>query len=237
MDTTSPPPPGTTLFNLLASHDGIGVRPAEGFLSTEEIDGLVELTHGQGGLHGTYDRNGKPLPYELNVSFPDLFGGPDDPLMVDRILLLHTIVLALAGVPAIYVNSLIATTNDTAAVEADGIRRSINRGRVDLADVPDPSGNTWQGRIYGGLIERAALRRRHPAFHPDGAQALGDLGGVLAIDRTSPDGTESISVLCNMTNSVKTIALTAPATCLLTNTVIEPGANLAPYQAVWLDAS
>ena len=237
MDTAPPPPPGTTLFNFLASHDGIGVRPAEGFLTTEEIDGLVELAHEHGGLHGTYDRNGMALPYELNVSFPDLFGGPDDPLMVDRILLLHTIVLTLAGVPAIYANSLMATTNDAAAVEADGIRRSINRGRVDLADVPDPSANTWQGRIYGGLIERAALRRRHPAFHPDGAQALRDLGGVLAIDRTSPDGTELITVLCNMTHSDKTIDLTAPATCLLTNTTIEPGAKLAPYQAVWLVAS
>ena len=33
MANTTPPPPGTTLFNFLASHDGIGVRPAEGFLS------------------------------------------------------------------------------------------------------------------------------------------------------------------------------------------------------------
>lgn len=237
MDTAPPPPPGTTLFNFLASHDGIGVRPAEGFLTSEEIDGLVELTHERGGLHGTYNRNGVPLPYELNVSFPDLFGGAGDPLMVDRILLLHTIVLALAGVPAIYVNSLMATTNDLAAYEADGIRRSINRGRVDLADVPDPSSNTWQGRIFGGLIERAALRRRHKAFHPEGPQRLRDLDGMLAIDRVSPDGNESITVLCNMTETTKTVPIDAPALCLLTNRTIEPGDALGPYQAVWLITS
>ncbi len=237
MDAASPPPPGTTLFNFLASHDGIGVRPAEGFLTNEEIDGLVRLAHERGGLHGTYNRNGVPLPYELNVSFPDLFGGADDPLMVSRILLLHTIVLALAGVPAIYINSLMATTNDIAGYEADGIRRSINRGRVDLADVPDPSAGTWQGRIYGGLIERAALRRRHRAFHPDGAQVLRDLDGILAIDRESPDGSESITVLCNMTDAVKVIDVSNPTTCLLSNRSIEPGDALAPYQSVWFTTS
>lgn len=238
MATAPPPPPGTTLFNFLASHDGIGVRPAEGFLTSEEIDGLVELTHERGGLHGTYDRNGVPLPYELNISFPDLFGGADDPFMVDRILLLHSIVLALAGVPAIYINSLMATTNDTAAVEADGIRRSINRGRVDLEDVPHADDDTWQGRLFAGLVERAALRRRHSPFHPEGRQVLRDLDGVLAIDRTSPDGSESITVLCNMTDGSR--ALTAEMLGgdsrheLLTGRDLRCDDSLEPYQAAWL---
>ena len=236
MATATPPPPGTTLFNFLASHDGIGVRPAEGFLTGEEITDLVDLTHAHGGLHGTYNRDGVPLPYELNVSFPDLFGGPDDPLMVDRILLLHTIVLALAGVPAIYINSLMATTNDRAAYEADGIRRSINRGRVDLADVPNRWGETWQGRIYGGLIERAALRRRHAAFHPEGEQTLRDLGGVLAIDRISPDRGESVSVICNMTAEEQTVAIDGSAACLRTSIRHVDNVVLPAYGAAWLSA-
>lgn len=238
MATAPPPPEGTTLFNFLASHDGIGVRPAEGFLSPEEIDGLVELTHERGGVHGTYDRKGVPLPYELNVSFPDLFGGADDPLMVQRILLLHTIVLALAGVPAIYINSLMATTNDTAAHEADGIRRSINRGRVDLSEVPDPDDGTWQGHLYGGLIERASLRRKHRAFHPDGAQQLRDLSGALAIDRTSPDGTESITVVCNVSDQPHVLANDAfvggERLCLRTGSLVRKGDSIAPYEALWL---
>ena len=238
MQTAPPPPPGTTLFNFLASHDGIGVRPAEGFLTPEEIDGLVKLAHDRGGYHGTYDRNGVPLPYELNVSFPDLFGGPDDPLMVERILMLHTIVLALAGVPAIYINSLLATTNDNAAVEADGIRRSVNRGRTDLANVPDRAGDSWQSRVYRGLLERAAVRRRHLAFHPEGSQELRDLGGMLSIERTSPDGSQSVTVICNMTDEPKTLSVddlgSEPRHCLFWNTDFTAGSTLAPYQAVWL---
>ncbi len=235
MNTAPPPPPGTTLFNFLASHDGIGVRPAEGFLSSEEIAGLVELTHDRGGMHGTYDRNGEALPYELNVSFPDLFGGPDDPHMVDRILLLHTIVLALAGVPAIYINSLMATTNDTDAVAADGVRRSINRGRVQRTNVPEFGGDSWQSRIYTGLLTRAAIRRRHSAFHPDGSQRLHDLGrGLLAIDRTSPDQHNTVTVLCNLTDEPRAIFPDRPATCLLTGTVWEQKVELGPYESAWL---
>jgi len=234
MENAPPPPPGTTLFNFLASHDGIGVRPAEGFLSGDEIAGLVELAHSRGGMHGTYDRNGIPLPYELNISFPDLFGGPEDPFMVDRILVLHTIVLALAGVPAFYVNSLLATTNDNEAVEADGVRRAINRGRVHLDDVPPIDGDSWQSRIYSGLIERASLRRQHPAFHPDGAQELSDLDGVLCVQRTAPDGSETIRVLCNLTDEQRTVALGKPSTCVLTNRQSTDAVELAPYESVWI---
>ncbi len=234
MAEASPPPPGTTLFNFLASHDGIGVRPAEGFLSNDDIEGLVQLTHDRGGMHGTYSRNGEDRPYELNIAFPDLFGGPDDPHMVDRIILLHTIVLALAGVPAIYINSLMATTSDHAAVEADGIRRSINRSRVHVNDVPSLADDTWQSRLYRGLLDRAALRRSSPAFHPQGAQQLRDLDGVLAIDRTSVDGGEQVSVYCNMTDETKHVAVDDSFHCLLTGHDLTDEVELPPYGSVWL---
>ena len=31
---------GTTYFNFIASHDGIGLRPAEGLISDRELDNL-----------------------------------------------------------------------------------------------------------------------------------------------------------------------------------------------------
>ncbi len=237
MANTTPPPPGTTLFNFIASHDGIGVRPAEGFLSDAEISELVELAHARGGTHGTYSRGGEDFPYELNISFPDLFGGPDDPHMPDRIVLLHTIMLAIAGVPAIYINSLMATTNNIEEMAADGVRRTINRGRVDLTDVPDRDGDTWQSKIYRGLVDRAALRRTHGAFHPEGTQTLRDLDGVLAIERNAPFGLErgatTVTVFCNMTDEEQTVALGRPGTCLLTGVESTDVLVLAPYASAW----
>ena len=247
MQAAPAPPPGTTLFNFLASHDGIGVRPAEGFLTSEEIDELVELAHARGGMHGTYSRNGEDRPYELNISFPDLFGGPEDPLMVERIILLHTIVLSLAGVPAFYINSLMATTNDLAAAKTEsGGRRAINRGRVHLDDVPPIDGDSWQSQLYSGLLARATLRRQHRAFHPDGAQRLRDLDGVLAIDRTAPpssDGSgeqnpaDHVTVLCNMTGETKSVAIDGSFHCLLANKDQVDEAILGPYESAWLTAN
>ena len=241
MANTTPPPRGTTLFNFIASHDGIGVRPAEGFLSDREIAGLAQLTEERGGTYGTYARDGADFPYELNISLPDLFGGPGDPLMADRVILLHSIVLAMAGVPAIYVNSLMATTNNTEEMREDGIRRTINRGRVHLDDVPDQFGESWQSRIYSGLLERATLRRSHSAFHPNSSQMLRDLGGVLAIERTAPrdlskleqNGSAHVAVVCNMTDVVKTVPVLRPGTCLLSEQETIDSLEIPPYGSVW----
>ena len=234
MSKAATPPSGTTLFNFLASHDGIGLRPAEGFLTSAEIGRLVEVTHARGGLHGTYASGDQDRPYELNIALPDLFGGPNDAHMVDRIVVLHTIVLAVAGVPALYINSLMATTSDHTAVEADDVRRSINRGRVHVNDVPSLVDDSWQSRLYATLLDRASLRRSHAAFHPDGAQELRDLDGVLAIDRTSVDESEQISVYCNVTDETKVVTLDGAFHCLLTG--IEHGGSLqlAPYATAWL---
>ena len=138
--------------------------------------------------------------------------------------------------PAIYINSLLATTNDNPAVEADGVRRSINRGRVRLADIPRAGGSTWQSRIYTGLIERATVRRQHRAFHPDGGQELRDLNGVLSIRRTTLDDTETVRVLCNLTDRDQMIEIDTPSRCLLDGTRAVETVTLGPYKTAWLVA-
>lgn len=227
-------PAGTTMFNFVASHDGIGLRPAEGVLSPEEIDGLVRRTEERGGLHGTYDVGGSTRPYEINIALPDLFGGSDDPLMPSRVLLAHTIMLTLAGLPAIYINSLVGTTNDLDAVRADGIRRSINRGSVAGADLP-PEEPAWRRDVYRGLLDRAAVRRRHTAFHPDGAQSARRDGPLLRVLRTSPDDRSSIELIANLGDGEVATPADAYGSDLVSGEAVP--AVLGPYAAVWLDRS
>lgn len=235
LTTCAKPPAGTTMMNFLSSHDGIGVRPAEGFLTDREIAALVDLTYERGGRHGEYNRAGIPMPYELNISLPDLFGGPSDEHMVERILLAHTVVLTLAGVAAVYVNSLLATTNDLAAVEADGVRRSINRGRVHRDHIPARGDGTWQARIFDGITSRAALRREHASFHPDAPQTVAsDDHAVLRIVRTARDATERITVLCNFSDETVSVDLDAPGTDLLGRAQLTDATILSPYGAVWV---
>ena len=40
---------GTSYLNFIASHDGVGLRPAESFLSKDEIDRFIEQMENNGG--------------------------------------------------------------------------------------------------------------------------------------------------------------------------------------------
>jgi sucrose phosphorylase len=70
--TLTLPSDKTTFFNFLASHDGVGLNPARGILSNEEIDALVNKTLAHGGLV-SYKNNsdGSQSPYEMNVNYFD----------------------------------------------------------------------------------------------------------------------------------------------------------------------
>ena len=225
-------PEGTTLINFVASHDGIGLRPAEGLLTPDEIDDLVRTTEERGGLYGTYDAGDSARPYELNIALPDLFGGVDDPHMPERVLLAHTIMLTLAGIPAIYVNSLLGTTNDRDAVRADDSRRSINRRAVSGSDLP-PETPEWRREIYRGLLRRAAVRRGQAAFHPDGAQRAHGDGPLLRVVRTSPDGARVVELIANVGDTAIPVPGGPIGVDLLTGEPVP--SELAPYGTVWVE--
>ena len=63
---------GTAYFNFIASHDGIGLRPAEGLLNEQEIDSLVSTMQDFGGLISWRTaENGNRKAYEINISLFD----------------------------------------------------------------------------------------------------------------------------------------------------------------------
>ncbi|RTZ92470.1 MAG: hypothetical protein DSY91_03525, partial [Deltaproteobacteria bacterium] len=66
-------------FDFLASHDGIGVLGAQGFLKEEEIENLVRLTLSHGGLVSYRVKNGVKKPYELNITYFDAINDPNKP--------------------------------------------------------------------------------------------------------------------------------------------------------------
>ena len=191
------PGPGMSFLNFLASHDGMGVRPAEGLLTLEEIDGLVDAARTAGGTFSPYSTPDGERPYELNVSLADLLGRRDLSL-ADRYVCAHAIMLAFAGIPAIYIHSLLATPGDIAAVRTTGVRRNINRSqlvhseiRTELADPDSP-----QAAVFERLSHLIRVRRGCAAFAPHAAQELLDLGpGIYGLQRTSTDGTQRVACL------------------------------------------
>ena len=242
---------GTAYFNFIASHDGIGLRPAEGLLSEEELNTLI-ATMQQFGGHVSYRalEDGERKPYEINIALADALSGttagPDE-LGIDRLVCAHAIMLGLEGIPGIYIHSLLGTRNDYQRVENAGHYRAINRHQWDydkldeLLAQPDSS----HSQIFDRIKSLLAIRRRQAAFHPNATQFTLHLGnGLFGFWRQSMDRRQSIFCISNVTDEWQSLALEAVnltdtdewadliggEVILSRNQVLE----LRPYQTVWI---
>ena len=200
-----PPRMGTTFVNFLGSHDGVGLRPLEHIVEESEVDLLVALAEAGGG-HVTRRSagNGAAAPYELNATWFDLIRGDhkgDE--AVARHLASHAIMLALRGIPAVYVESLFAAGNDVEGVEATGNARAINRRKYTDYDalVRELGESGAAARSMCGFRKMLEWRRSSPAFSADSHQRILSTGpGVLGIERIHEAGAARVYV--NVTGSV-----------------------------------
>lgn len=237
-------PQGSTYLNFLASHDGLGLRPAEGLLSPGEIDAIVDAGLAVGGQFSSYADGAIERPYELNASLADLLAGPALEL-ADRFIASHAIMVAFAGIPAVYIHSLLATAGDLAAVKATNTNRAINRPRLQLAGIEADLADAASPRrqIFDQLVGLLQVRRSQPAFDPDAGQEFLDLGSeVFAVRRTPAEG-QAVTAITNVTNRRVTVDATARGVKgagrstevdLLSGSTLCGDVVLAPWQTVWL---
>ena len=200
------PPAGCCFLNFSASHDGIGVRPLEGLIADAELQDLVDSIRKRGGHVSSYTRSdGSESPYELNIGWYDALADPehrDSDEHIARFLCSQALVLALKGIPAVYFHSLTATHNDAAAVQRSGQPRSINRKRWPAGELNSLLDNpaTATSRVFHEYTCLLRLRAKHCAFHPDAAQRVLPLeDGLFGIERVSPDDTERLLCINNLT--------------------------------------
>ncbi|QEG42440.1 alpha-amylase family glycosyl hydrolase [Roseimaritima ulvae] len=254
MRSMPPAPVGCTYLNFTASHDGIGMRPAEGLLSDEEQSQVVSAVKSFGGLissRGTAD--GGERVYELNISFFDALKGTlagVDAHQVERFLCSQTIALGIEGIPAIYIHSLLATPNDLAGVKETGRNRSINRHRWQYdalkSQLDDPQSTT--SIVHAELTRRMRIRAAQPAFHPAATQFTLILDNhFFGFWRQSADRQQSIFAVHNLSNQPQPLSLedlnlisTDRWWDLIEGTPM-PGMyeslTLAPYQCLWITNS
>ena len=244
----------TAFFNFTASHDGIGVRPVTGLLDAESLDVLLRSAiNGGGAVSSKTNSDGTTSPYELNVTYFDLVnsGRPDDTqdLQARRFLVSQAIMLELAGVPAIYLHSLLGSRNYAEGVQQTQHPRTINREKLDTQKVEQALDDmtTLRHAVFTGYRSLLEIRMQEKAFHPIGAQTVLDGGSsVFAVLRQSPDGTESLLALNNITSEQIAVEIDIPYTSqtiwswvdLLTGVGYESAegqfkASLAPYQTIW----
>jgi len=250
-----PPSTQTAFFNFTASHDGIGIRPATSILSDEELAMLLNRTVQNGG-RVSYKSNpdGSQSPYELNIAYYSLLNAPDadepQALQVQRFLCSQAIMLALAGMPAIYIHSLIGSQNDVAGMERLGYNRAINREKLDLdeleRDLDHPASVRYQ--VFNGYKRLLQHRVQERAFHPGAKQEVLTLpDGLFGIMRVLPEEA-AIFALHNITAKPQPVLLDlramgfagiTQALDVLADEVISTANDvlhmmLEPYQIAWL---
>ncbi len=242
---------GTTYLNFIASHDGIGLRPAEGLMSEEEIGEMVSMMEQFGGRISMRSLAGGVMrPYEINIALFDAMQGTldgKDEWQIERFLCAHAIMFALEGIPAVYIHSFLGTRNDQASVEQTGHNRSINRHRWNYEQLLEELAEetSTHARVFQGLCHLLKVRRRQPAFHPNATQFTLHLGdSVFAFWRQSMDRQQSIFAINNMTKEEQVVPL-SEINLIGTDSWVDLISGelysdlrgdlvLQPYQVIWL---
>ena len=206
-ESLEPPSDTAAFFNILDTHDGIGLMGAREILSGEDIDLIVKTAKDRGASISTKmteDRTEEP--YEINTTWwsavNDDRGRESLALRVRRYAASRSIALALRGVPGIYVHGFLGTANDHERVKETGVKRDINRAFISREDVDrdlaDPRSKLSLLRGHNARLHLA--RTRHRAFHPRGPQKVLHLASeIFAVVRRSPEGQESVLAMTNVT--------------------------------------
>ncbi len=248
------PGPRTTFFNFLASHDGIGLTPARGFLSEGQIGALAERVEALGGFVSyRHQPDGSVSPYELNVNYLDALGIPgvqeDVELVARRFMAAQAMMLALRGVPGIYFHSLFGSRGWPQGVAQTGQKRTINRQKLARADLErelaDPS--SLRAQVFGRYRHLLRARTGLAAFDPAAEQQVLLVDPALfCVVRVGGNGREVALCVHNVTDQRQSVSidlrpleLTGPLWDVVGGKM--GGGNgryfsleLEPYQVFWL---
>jgi sucrose phosphorylase len=204
-----------TFFNMLDTHDGIGLMGVKGILPGEHIDFIIQNAKTHGALisykmteHRTEE------PYEINSTWWSAINGDDCnediTLQVKRHIASRSIAFVLQGVPAAYIHGMVGTSNDHELAKKTGVNRDVNRGVIDSTAfaeaLKDP--RSKNALLRESNTRLSLTRTGERAFHPHGGQrVLMTSPAVFTVFRTSPEGDQHVLTITNITHRECTIEI------------------------------
>ncbi|WP_448212618.1 sugar phosphorylase [Colwellia sp. MEBiC06753] len=242
---------GTTYFNFIASHDGIGLRPVEGLMTDQEIGTLINTMKQFGGaISWRTSETGEQKAYEMNIALFDALQGTvhgPDKYGMQRFICAHTIMLGLEGIPGIYIHSLLGTRNDYEKLKNTHHNRAINRHRWDYQSLVEQleDSDNQHAKVLNKMMALIDLRIKQKALHPNATQFTLHLGlNLFGFWRQSQDRKQSIFCITNVTDEVMELPI-SELNLVLTERWLDliSGEEIAdltlpiflqPYQTVWI---
>ena len=239
---------GNNYLNFIASHDGIGMRPAEGILNKKSIRDLLTRLKKNGSKFSYRKIKDKSKKvYEANITVFNALKksniDKEGKFYFERYISAHAIMISFEGVPAVYFNSLFGTSNDEAKYIITGNNRDINRYRWNQKHILNQLKNSKskQSIFYKSLTNLLSIRTKQKAFHPNASRTTLNMGSkIFCFQRKSIDKKQSIICLTNLSSKPQYLPLNKKfrnwKNLINQKLYILPNKRLKlePFQTVWL---
>jgi amylosucrase len=259
--------PACAWVNYVRSHDDIGWTFSDEDAAELGINGFDHRqflnTFYTGRFEGSFARG---LPFQFNPTTRDMRisgtcaslaglekallegDSEQETLAIRRILLLHSVILSIGGIPLIYLGDEVGTLNDYSyrndPATADD-SRWVHRPATDwdrIALRTDPA--TIEGRIYGQLRSLIALRNETLALSGGHTEII-DTHNPHVFGYVRLHGRRRLLILANFSeieqpipgNELRLHGLSHAFVDLVTGEAVPTTQDLllAPYQFVWLE--
>jgi amylosucrase len=269
MSSRFPIPDECAWVNYVRSHDDIGWTFDDGDAGRLGINGFDHRRFLNAFYTGRFEGSfARGLPFQENPRTGDarisgtlasLAGleaaqqsGDEEAieLAIRRILLLHSIILSMGGIPLIYLGDEVGTLNDytyRTVPEKAADSRWVHRPSTDWQAIARRSDSaTVEGRIYGGLQQLIQTRKETPALRGNAMQVLA-LSNDHLFGYVRMAAGERLLALVNFSehaqqlssNEVRLYGLSYHFDDLVSGHALDlsgPVVQLEPYQVCWLRA-
>jgi glycosidase len=246
---------GRQFITVLGTHDGMGLKPARGFLTESQIENLTNILINENKALPNYASlpGGKRIIYEICATPYNLINGLNSNESIENRLKKYLVVLALGltlpGLPAIYINGLLGSKNYLPESGLDE-NRTVNREVFEYEKLKEEIKNkdSQIGVTFKGVMNLLKIRKTVSAIDPDGDFKKITTGNksIVSTLNIGEGGKKYLISLVNVSGKVQKADLKLPSFTqanrlndALTNTEykISHGKiniNLQPYQVLWL---
>ena len=238
---------GNCYLNFIASHDGIGMRPTEGLLSSKALkDFLYRLKKNGSKFSYRKIQNKSKKIYEANITVFDALkktNYDNGKFSFERYISAHSIMIAFEGVPAIYFNSMFGTSNDEAKFVITGNNRDVNRYKWNLKNISNKLNNkdSKENYFYKKISNLLSIKKKQKAFHPNASRENINLGPkIFCFKRESINKKQTIICITNLSSKIQYLKLSKKFLKykdLLGSKIfftIDKRIKLDPCQTIWL---
>tara|TARA_B100000941_G_scaffold133691_1_gene94567 strand:- start:210 stop:1943 length:1734 start_codon:yes stop_codon:yes gene_type:complete len=234
-------------FNFIASHDGIGMRPIEGYLNNSTLNSLFKRLKKNGAKLSFRKLNKtQKKVYEVNITLFNAFKNTDYDknglYSLERYISAHAIMFSIEGVPAVYFNSIFGKSNDEYKYIISNNKRDLNRYKWNKVKLEKflKNKNSKQKIYYDHITNLLKIRKKQKAFHPNATMRCLSFGNkIFAFKRISLDKKQIIICITNMSSKSQSILLgnnenNYKKILYGINSKISKRLILKPFETVWL---